>query len=258
MTSSSLRLLALVLVLGLAGCRQKQDQPPAQPPSQNQAQPETAKPKISKLDDLPRHTYPVQGDVVDLVTSADKFAPFAAQVRADVEKDLATYDIEDKTTLKRLKGTLLLLDLLEGKNAEARGLIAELRALEEKPALKIMTGFLAEVRLDVQEQTKKTDLSDPAFQQAFQKELTTRASALPWDVVQDELKHTKGGFEIVSRNLRLGQVQSEIDPAVKLTGSLSRDLADTIISIRSSLEITIPLKEPVVAALNAVIQPHTG
>src|SRR5258708_6936891 len=154
--ASSARFAALALSLCVIGCQQKQEQPSAQP--QNQAQPpatnQAAKPKITKLDDLPRHTYPVQGNVVDLVTSADKFAPLAAQVRADVEKDLATYDIEDKTTLKRLKGTLLALDLIEGKNAEARSLIAELRSLEEKPALKIMTGFLAEVRLDVQEQTK--------------------------------------------------------------------------------------------------------
>src|SRR5579863_9760889 len=181
--ASSLRLSALVLALCLIGCGQKQEQAP-QPPPPPQNQAPAAKPKITKLDDLPRHTYPVQGSVVDLVTSADKFAPFAAQVRADVEKDLTTYDIEDKTTLKRLKGTLLTLDLLEGKNAEARSLIAELRTLEEKPALKITAGFLAEVRLDVQDQTKQTNLSDPAFQQAFQKELTARASALPWDVVQ--------------------------------------------------------------------------
>src|ERR1700734_22986 len=131
---SSFRLAALILLF----------------PSLAWAQ-DTAKPKITKADDLPRHTYPVQGSVVDLVTSADKFAPFAAQVRADVEKDLATYDIEDKTTLKKLKGTLLALDLLEGKNDDARKLITELRDLEEKPALKIMTGFITEVRLDVQD-----------------------------------------------------------------------------------------------------------
>lgn len=251
------RLPALALLFTLVGCQQKQDQPPPppQPPPQTEAAP--VKPKIEKLDDLPRHTYPVQGSVVDLVTSADKFAPFAAQVRANVEQDLATYDIEDKTTLKRLKGTLLTLDLLEGKNDEARSLITELQGLEDKPALKLLTGFITEVRLDVQDQTKQTNLTDPAFQQALQKELTDRTNALPWDVVQDELKQLKGGFEIRSRNLLLGEVQSEIDPAVKLTGSLSDDLADTVIGIRSALVISLPLKEPVVAALNAVIQPHT-
>lgn len=252
------RLSALVLLFALAGCRQKQDEPSAPPqPPPPPAETAPVKPKIEKLDDLPRHTYPVQGSVVDLVTSADKFAPFAAQVRANVEQELATYDIEDKTTLKRLKGTLLALDLLEGKNAEARGLITELRDLEDKPALKLLTGFITEVRLDVQDQTGQANLSDPAFQQALQKELTARANALPWDVVQDELKQMKGGFEIRSRNLLLGEIQSEIDPTVKQTGALSDDLADAVIGIRSGLEISIPLKDPILAALNAVIQPHT-
>jgi subtilisin family serine protease len=218
-----------------------------------------AKPKITKLDDLPRYTYPVKGSAVDLVTSEKAFAPFAAAVRANVEKDLATYDIEDKTTLKRLKGTLLTLDLLDGRNAEARDLIAELRGLEDKPALKLTTGFITLVRLDVSDRLKLTslaDLSQPAFQQEFQKELTARAAALPWDVVQDELKSIKGSFELTSRNLVLGEIQSEIDPVVKKTGALGNDLAEGIVHLRSSLEISIPVKEPIVAALTSVIDTH--
>jgi subtilisin family serine protease len=245
-----------LLFLGLVGCESKKQEPPSTPlQAENQPQP-AAKPKITKLDDLPRHTYPVQGSVADLVTSPEKFAPLAAQVRADVEKDLATYDIEDKTTLKGLKGTLLTLDLLEGRNAEARSLITELRSLEDKPALKLMTGFISEVRLDVEDQTKQTDFTQPAFQQAFQKALTERTEALPWNIVQDELKHNKASFEIRSRNLLLGVIQSEIEPAVQKTGSLSSDLANSVIGIRSSLEISIPLKQPVVAALGSVIQNH--
>jgi len=252
MTSSALsaRLSLLVLALVLAGCQKPGAPIPttATPPS---------KPKISKLDDLPRHTYPVQGTVTDLVTSPDKFAVLAKQVRADTEQDLAAYDIEDKTTLKRLKNTLLSLDLLEGKNDEARRLIAELRDLEDKPALKFMTGFLSETRIDVQEQTKQTDLANPEFQKAFQKTLTERTETLPWNVIQDELKHIKAGFEIRSRNLLLGDIQSEIEPAVQKTGSLSSDLASSVIGVRNALEISIPLKEPVVAALSEVIKKNT-
>jgi subtilisin family serine protease len=257
---------AVTLLLALAACHQEtQDQatssakalpatntPPAAPAP-------AAKPKITKLDDLPRYTYPVQGSAVDLVTSDEKFAAFSSQVRADVEKDLSDYDIEDKTTLKELKGELLTLDLLENKNAEARGLITELQGLEDKPSLKIMTGFFTQVRLDVMDKMKLTsiaDLSQPAFQQAFQKELATRTAALPWPVVQDELKSAKGGFEIVSRNLVLGQLQSIIDPVIRQTGSVSSDLAAGIVHARASLQISIPLKDPIVEALTQVINAH--
>jgi hypothetical protein len=261
-SASILRLCTVISILTLTACNQapKDDALPqnsTQPTPPPVAPAAPAKPKITKLDDLPRHTYPVQGSVVDLVEFADKFAPLAAAVRSDIESDLATYDIEDKTTLKNLKGTLLKLDLLEGKNDEGRKLITELQDLEDKPALKLTTGFLALVRLDVQDQTKTTDLSSPVFQEAFQKELIARANALPWAVVQEEIKHMKGGFEIVSKNLLIGEIQSEIDPAVKQTGSLSNELAAEVVGIRSSLVVSVPLKPAVVAALTAVIQPHT-
>jgi subtilisin family serine protease len=244
--------------LALVACQSKKENPPA-PPAPPASQSETLaapKPKIEKLDDLPRHTYPITGSAVDLVNSDAAFADLATKVRADVEKDLATYDIEDKTTLKRLKGTLLTLDLIEGKNDDARTLIAELRGLEDKPAAKLMAGFITEVRLDTMKKTGLSDISAPAFQTAFQKDLADRAGALPWNVVQDELKQAKGSFEIRSRNLLLGVIQSEIDPAVKQTGNLSSDLADTLISIRASFQFSLPLKAPVVAALTTVIDAH--
>ena len=255
---SALRFSALALVLGLAGCQQKQEPPAPPPPPVAPPQPEPpAKPKILKADDLPRHTYPVSGTVTELIESPDKFAALAAQVRADTENDLATYDIEDKSTLKGLKNVLLLLDLTEGKNDDARKIIAELRDLEDKPSAKIMTGFLAEVRLDVEDKLKTTNLSDPVFQQAYQKELTARVSALPWNVVQDDIKQTKGGFETRTKNVLMGVVQSEIDPVVKQTGSMSKDLADTVVAINYSLKVAVPLKDCIVAALTPVIKSHT-
>ncbi len=262
MTLSPFRRLAVFTLL-LCGChssdQNSQQAPPPPPPPPSGVSAPSGKPKITKLDDLPRYTYPVKGSAVDLITSDQQFADFATAVRANLEKDLNDFDIEDKTTLKRLKGTLLTLDLLEGKEADARQLIAELRDLEDKPALKIMTGFITEVRLDVSDKMNLAglnDLTQPAFQQAFQKELTTRAQALPWGVVQEELKSTKGGFEIVSRNLILGQVQSEIDPVLVKTHELSSDLADGIVHARAGLKISVPLKDPIVGAMTAVIDAH--
>lgn len=247
------------LGLALTACRQKAEiKAPQSPPPPVTATGDAppAKPKITKLDDLPRHAYPITGKVTDLIISADKFAPLAVQVRADIEKDLATYDIEDKTTLKSLKGTLFMLDLLEGKNTEARALLAELRSMEDKPALKYTTGLISEVRLDVIDQTKLTDETAPVFQQAFQKELSEKVSALPWEVVQDELKQINASFQTRSRNLILGVVESELQPAVDQNGALSYDLAGGVISRRLGLAISLPLKDPVVAALNPIIQAH--
>jgi hypothetical protein len=196
MPASALRFSTVTVLFACLLFKLSHGAPPEPVPLPPEVQ---TKPKISKLDDLPRHTYPVQGTVVDLVTSPEKFAAFAAKVRANTEKDLADYDIQDKTTLKRLKGTLVLLDLLEGREADARALIAELQALEDKAALKLTTGLVSLTRLDVEARTGTKDLADPAFQKAFQDELTTRAMALPYSVVQDELKQIKAGAELRHR-----------------------------------------------------------
>jgi subtilisin family serine protease len=262
MTAS--RLLALVSVTGiLAACNQPPAPPTPPPPQTNAAPPAAAvpaapaaKPKITKLDDLPRHTYPVTGTVMNILNDDAKFNALADQVRANTEKDLSDYDIQDKTTLKRLKGSLLVIALVQNRDDDARKLIADLRALEDKPSLKLTTGLMALTRLSIQDQFASKDYSNPSFQKAFQDELTKRALALPYAVVQDELKSIKAGSEIESRNLVLGGIQSEIEPTVAKTHSLDDGLAESVIGARSSLNIFIPLEKPIDAAMTAVIKAH--
>jgi subtilisin family serine protease len=259
MTAS--RLLALVSVTGiLAACNQPPAPPTPPPPQTNAAPPAAAvpaapaaKPKITKLDDLPRHTYPVQGTVTDLVLNDAKFNALADQVYANTEKDLNDYDIADKTLLKGLKGTLLQIDLLQGRNDDARQLIEEIRNLEDKPALKLTTGLLVLTRLDIEDKTGIKDLTNPTFVKAYEDELIKRTMALPYRVVQDILKEVKAGAEIRSRNLVLGSIQSELEPTVKKTGSLDDGLAEAVISERAALTVSIPLGKPIAAAMTAVI-----
>jgi subtilisin family serine protease len=80
--------------------------------------------------------------------------------------------------------------------------------------------------------------------------------ALPYRVVQDELKSIKAGAELESRNLILGGIQSEIEPTVAKTHSLNDDLAAGVIGARSSLTIFIPLEKPIAAAMSAAIKAH--
>lgn len=254
------RLLIFVSVAALlTACNQPPSPPtppakPTPPPARPIVPPAPpAKPKITKLDDLPRHTYPVQGTVTDLVMNDAKFNALADQVYADTQKDLNDYDIEDKTTLKGLKGMLLQIDLLKGRNDEARKLVEELKNLEDKPALKLTSGLLVLTRLDIEDQLHTTNLSNPAFQKAYQAELTKRAMALPYGVVGDILKQVKAGAEIRSRNLILGSIQSELEPAVKKTGSLNDGLAAAVIGSRAALLVSIPLGKPIAAAMAAVV-----
>jgi subtilisin family serine protease len=259
--NSSRFLVPLCLVGLLAGCNRPPEPPPAAPPTPPPAAPPAppappAKPKITKADDLPRHTYPVDGTVMDILNNDVKFNTLAEAVYTNIKKDLADYDIEDKTTLKRLKSQLLVIDLVQNRNEEARQIINELKDLEDKPSLKLTTGLMALTRLDIEDKLGTKNFSDPAFQKAFQEELTKRAMALPYGVVQDELKSIKAGAELESRNLILGGIQSEIEPTVAKTHSLDDDLAAGVIGARSSLNIFIPLEKPINAAMTTTIKAH--
>jgi subtilisin family serine protease len=255
--NSSRFLVPLCLAALLAGCSRPPEPPPTPPPAAPPAPPAPpAKPKITKADDLPRHTYPVDGTVMDILNNDVKFNTLAEDVYTNIKKDLTDYDIEDKTTLKRLKSQLLVIDLVQNRNEEARQIINELKDLEDKPSLKLTTGLMALTRLDIEDKLGTKNFSDPAFQKAFQEELTKRAMALPYGVVQDELKSIKAGAELESRNLILGGIQSEIEPTVAKTHSLDDDLAAGVIGARSSLNIFIPLEKPINAAMTATIKAH--
>ena len=60
-----------------------------------------------------------------------------------------------------------------------------------------------------------------SFAAAFAGHLETTVSALPYEVVQDEIEQAKGRAEIFSENLILGMAQSQVDPAVSASGAVS-------------------------------------
>ncbi|MBI1177231.1 S8 family serine peptidase [bacterium] len=214
------------------------------------------KKKITKADELPRLTYSIDGTATALVTNAEKFEPFAQKVRSDIDKLLSEYDIEDKATLKEFKGTLLSLDLLAGNEEAAMKLIRELRDLEDKPSQKMLTGLSTESRMAAEKVVEKPKENEAAFKKAFEEIYESRLKALPWPIVEADIKRAKGGLEIRSENLLLGMVQSQLEPAIKETGTVSLDVAQTLIGIRSFLQVQLPLKDEMVAALGAVISAH--
>ena len=120
----SARLLMLFLALLLAGGAAAQ-----------------AKKRIEKAADLPRFSYKLDGRIEDMVRDDAKFKPFAGEVRRDLESVLAQYDIEDKATLRQILGELAQLDMLDGNYEAALARVAQVKALEDKPADKLLSGI---------------------------------------------------------------------------------------------------------------------
>ena len=215
----------------------------------NQAQ---DKKKISKLDDLPRYTYSTDIKASELLVSENEFSSLSKEVRKDIQNTLSEYEIEDKTTLKGYYATLRNLDLLEGNLESAMQYIQKILLLQEKPADKLMSGI---IDLSLIEALQINESGDKEItRDLFNKNLKARVDALPWDVVQDDVEQIKGNYEILSKNVLVGLIQTQIDPSVEKTKNISGDVAARIIGFRKFIEFIEPLKEDAVEIFGSYIE----
>lgn len=211
------------------------------------------KPKITSQDQLPRFEYALSGKATEVVTDAASCTALAARVRTDLEQLLATYDIEDRTTLQGIQSTLMAIDYLAGDTESALKRLAVIRELEAKPANKLTTGVLLE---SVIAGRRAASTEDAAYRKAFTQAYTDRIQALPYPVVGDNLKQAKASAEIVNAALILGGVESQIQPGVDKTGTISGEVAQSLINQRLAYTAFLPLKDERVAVLAAYLAAH--
>ena len=204
-----------------------------------------AKIAVDSLDDLPAHSYPLQGTVSELLQNPAAMAALRADVRRDIESDLATYDITDTATLQSKYNSLATLNLAEGDDATALEYLDKVKFLEDKESAKLMNGLVARALVDAKA-SAGVSLDDPLFTEVFREALAQRVAPLPWDVVQDQIKSNKGRAEFLNENLLLGMVQAQIEPAAAAMGGLSSDLAGAVIGMRFAMDTILPLN-PVIA-----------
>ena len=195
---------------------------------------------ITKQADLPRFSYRITGTATQFVEAGPAaFDAFAAQVSHDVDGVLAGYQIDDKSTLAELLGAKLSAQELAGDYAGGLKTIAELRALQTKPAAQALTGLLARARL--QAAIDAGGESGPAFEAAFRKHYAESIAPLPWAVVKDGVKASYGYSRIAGRAATLADVTTELDPAVAKSGALDSGEAWTLLGTRVELRYAMPL-----------------
>ncbi len=207
----------------------------------NQAQ---EKKKISKLDDLPRYTYPTEIKASELLVSENEFNSLSEEVRKDILNTLNEYEIDDKTTLKGYYSTLRNIDMLEGNFESALQYTEKILLLQDKPSDKLMSGIIDLSLIEAMQNNKSGDKE--IIRNEFRKNLKARVDALPWDVVQDDVEQLKGNYEILSENVLVGMIQTQIDPSVEKTKNISGDAAAQLIGMRKFIVLIEPFKMDVV------------
>ncbi len=248
----------LIFALVIAGCAGGPGPAPVPDPAEAPVATSPAPPPkiaIDSLDDLPTHTYPLSGTVTELLNDPVALEALEEAYRRDLETDLATYDITDEATLKNKYGRLVTLDMLDGDEAGALVNLDRIRALEDKEASRLMNGLTTRSIIEARTATGGEE-SGEAFRAAFTEAFRTRVEALPWDVCQDMVKSNKGRAEYLTENLLLGVVQSRLEPAAAAMGSLSADMAGSVIGIRYALDHVLPLNSIVAGIYGDYIEEH--
>jgi len=206
---------------------------------------QSEKKKVAGIDDLPRHTYKISSTLTELITNEKLFTPFASEVRANIESDLEKHDIKDKTTLKKLYGVLVTLDILAAEYDRARAGIARIRDLEDKAADKLTARLIDEAIINAGIETRN--------EQNFSQYLMQAMEQLPWEVVQDRIEAMKGELDMFSRNILLGMIQSQYEPGVEESHQIGNDIAFEMIDAYFLLAIVLPCKDSISEVLDRYI-----
>jgi subtilisin family serine protease len=209
-----------------------------------------AKKKIENAEHLPVHSYPVQGKASTLLTDDAAFKVLVAALQKDLENDLQNYDIEDKTTLKKYYDPLMQIAILQGRYNDALSYLRKKNALEDKPAAKAMAGMLDQPLIDA------SKAGEAQAQGIFETEFKERLQKLPYEVVQNEVKQMKSGFEIISQNLLVGFIEQQYDTLAQKTGTVPKNAAIDILDTRFTIREILPYKNFVAAQLQMLIDAH--
>ena len=213
------------------------------------------KKRVDKAADLPRFSYTIDGRVEDTVRDDARFKTFAQAYRRDTESVLSAYDIQDKATLRQMLGSLAQLDFLEGRDEAAIAGLAKVKALQEKPSDKLLSGLQLEAVIAASKTV--AERNSPAYRAKVGELIDAKLEPLPFEVVQNEVRELKAGIETASESLAIGYLREVLQPTVdKAGGKLSSEFSPAIVGMRYRLKTTLPLKETLVATYGAYLDRH--
>ena len=212
-----------------------------------------SRPRIDKAADLPRFSYKVDGKLDDVVRQAERFAPVAAAIRRDTESVLAGYEIPDRATMRGLLTQLAILDFLDGQYDGALARLEQAKALEDKPADKLLSGLRLRAMATA---AKAHPLNSEAYRKAVADAVMRELSAMPFAVIANDVREIKMGAELIGEALILGGVREVMQPIVDKSGTLSSEFAPGLVGARFRLLAQLPLKQTFVETFSAYLAAH--
>jgi subtilisin family serine protease len=208
---------------------------------------------LTSADDLPRRTYQLKGTVESILEDEAQLDRLAGELLKNLQRDLDTFDIQDKATQIGYKGLLLSLYLRQGAADKVLELVKEMRALETKPSAKLTSGLFAEVLVETRRQVP--DEASPAFAEAFEKNYFAAVSRLPFAEIKEYVDSTRAQAQMMKRELVIAGVKSGIQPLLdKTAGEVPEGVVAGLINTHTTLRHRLPLNDEIDRALGRLVE----
>ncbi len=212
------------------------------------------KQRIEKEADIPRFSYRIAEPLERVVRDKSTFKRVIQPVRSDMESVLQRFEIADKSSQRQFLNSLVQLDFLAGNYDAALAGADAVRALEEKPADKLLSGL--RLRAMVAAAKQSGQINTPAYFELVAKNIRQQLDAMPFEVIANDVKSYKASAEMIGEGRILGGVQELLQATLSKTGALSSDFTPGLINARYALETAVPLKQTLVSTFSAYLDQH--
>ena len=220
------------------------DVQPAEPASR-------ARPEIFDVADLPVRTYVVDMTATEFMNSDEAFGVMAEQLRIHTEADISAYDIRDKSGLKQLHSTLMNIAIMQDRYDDARIEIEAIRRMESNPARKETTGLMMGAIVDSWQQSGR---DNPASKELFARHLKQRLDAMPWDVIELDIKSRLQSARQMNPIIFQTVIATGLDPMFEEEGQFDSTVARQLVTLKSILDIQMPVMDQVAVVYEDVIE----
>lgn len=172
---------------------------------------------------------------------------------ADIVKN---YEVRDVATQRQIMSLQLQDAIADDRWDEALGLIERIRASEDKPAARAMSGLLNGAYIRA---AKAVGENSPQFADRFETELRQAVQALDWTLTQDALQAARGQFQLMSRDLIVGSLQGGLDAnAAAQNNKVGIGIAAGVVGIHRNLAEVLPLKDRIFKVLDARVKSESA
>ena len=239
--------LAVAAALAALSAQAAVDAPQAAPSPTIQAE----KKVITSSDQLPRRQYQITKLPSELLDAPRSDLDAAVNaLDKDLATDLETLDIRDRAARTGMIGARAQIATYRGDYVGAQAFVRDVRSQQEKAADKLTSGVAVENILAARIAGGSIEQQRGRVKESLSKAWT----AMPWEVVGDNLKGAKGGLEVLSKNVIIGSFQSSLDPAAKnLNLNVPGNIVLAVVSARNTFEHVVPFKEDIVAVLQTLV-----